>query len=75
MKELLYKNLKALKLNINKLNKDFPDIKIPKIIKYHPEEGQGETSKKTKSIAGKDMNNYDIERELAELQKKLKELE
>jgi hypothetical protein len=74
-KELLYKKLKELKANINKLDKSMPKIKIPDIIKSDEEKEDKKESKKTKEVSGKDLGTSDLEKELAEIQKKLKELE
>lgn len=76
MKELLYKKLKEFKLNLNKLNKSFPNIKLPSIIHHDDSQAKTrETVRKIKEIAGKDLQSSDLERELADIQKKLKELE
>lgn len=74
LKELLYKTLKSLKLNINRLNKSMPAIKIPKIIEHEHKENIKTTSKKIKEIAGRNLQNSDLEKELFEIQKKLQEL-
>jgi len=73
VKELLLKKIRELKLNLNKMNQAFPRIKIPNIIQQDSE--QKETVKKIKEISGKNVKGDNLERELADIQKKLRELE
>lgn len=73
-KELLYKKIKALKININKLNTSMPKIKIPKIISHDEDYEDKKELKKIKEISGKEMKQTDLEKELAEIQKRLQEL-
>lgn len=76
LKELILKKIRELKTNINKLNQSFPSIKLPKIITHDKEyDEKKETIKKAKDIEGKDRGQKDLEREIADIQRKLKELE
>lgn len=75
IKILLYKKLKALKTSMNKLNTSFPKIKIPEIIKHSADFEEEREMKRAKEITGKEMNQKDLEKELADLQKRLQELE
>jgi hypothetical protein len=74
-KELLYKKIKELKTSINKLNTSMPKIKIPEIIKHDSDYEERKELKKTKQTLGKDLKQTDLEKELAEIQKKLQQLE
>ncbi len=73
-KLMLLKRIKETKTNISKLNKTLPKIKIPDIIKENVEELHKKKEKK-EDIFGQDMTQSDIEKELMELQIKLKQLE
>ena len=75
MKELLLKKMKELKVNLNKMNQVFPKIKLPSIIDHDSDSETKETIKKIKEIQGKDLKQNDLERELSDIQRKLKELE
>ncbi len=74
-KEILYKKIKALKADMNKLNTSFPKIKLPEIITHDENYEDKKEIRKIKDISGKDTKSSDIERELADIQKRLKELE
>lgn len=75
VKELLLKKIKELKLNLNKMNQAFPKIKIPNIIQQDSHSEQKEMTKKIKEISGKNVKGDNLEKELADIQKKLRELE
>jgi len=74
VKEILYKKLKLLKTNINKLNVSFPKIKIPEIISHDEDYKEKKQLKKIKEISGKDKKQTDLEKEIADIQKRLSEL-
>lgn len=77
IKEILYKKLKSLKTNINKLNTSMPKIKIPEIISHekdYEDVKENRELKKIKEISGKDKKQTDLEREIADIQKRLSEL-
>lgn len=77
IKLMLYKKIKELKTSINKLNVSFPKIKIPDIIKHDEDfknRKEEREMKKIKEISGKDMKQSDLEKELADIQKRLQEL-
>lgn len=73
LKLLLLKKIKELKTNLNKINTIIPKIKIPEILRS--DYAEKDTKKKVKEISGSAMRQTDIEKELMELQRKLKELE
>jgi vacuolar-type H+-ATPase subunit I/STV1 len=76
LKEIILKKIRELKTSMTKLNQTFPSIKLPKIITHESEyDEKKETIKKIKEISGKDLKQNDLERELADIQKKLKALE
>lgn len=74
-KEFLYKKIKMLKTNLTKLKTTFPKVKLPEIITHDENYEEKKELKKIKEISGKDKKTNDIERELAEIQRKLKSLE
>jgi hypothetical protein len=73
LKLILLKKIKELKTNLNKINTIIPKIKIPEILRS--DYAEKDTKKKVKEISGSAMRQTDIEKELMELQRKLKELE
>jgi hypothetical protein len=73
LKLLLLKKIRELKTNLNRMNTIVPKIKIPEIIRG--DYAEKDANKKVKEISGSAMRQTDIEKELMELQRKLKELE
>jgi len=69
LKLILYKKIKELKMNLGKLQKTLPKLKIPEIIK---KEGWEKTEPKSKKIKPPERN---IEEQLQEIQKRLNELQ
>jgi len=69
LKSILYKEIKELKMNLGKLQKTLPKLKIPDILK---KEGQEKTEPKSKKIKSPERN---IEEQLQEIQKRLNELQ
>ena len=69
LKLILYKKIKELKMNLGKLQKTLPKLKIPDILK---KEGQEKTEPKSKKIKPPER---DIEGQLQEIQKRLNELQ
>jgi hypothetical protein len=72
LKLILLKKIKELKINLSKINNTLPKIKIPDNIK---KESNNKETKKVRELSGSEMKQTDIEKELLELQRKLKELE
>ncbi|MBA7597718.1 hypothetical protein ES703_04724 [subsurface metagenome] len=69
LKLILYKKIKELKMNLGKLQKTLPKLKIPEIIK---KERWEKTEPKSKKIKPPERN---IEEQLQEIQKRLNELQ
>ncbi len=69
LKLVLYKKIKELKMNLGKLQKTLPKLKIPDILR---KEGQEKTEPKSKKIKSPERN---IEEQLQEIQKRLNELQ
>jgi hypothetical protein len=69
LKLVLYKKIKELKMNLGKLQKTLPKLKIPDILR---KEGQEKTEPKSKKIKPPER---DIEEQLQEIQKRLNELQ
>lgn len=75
LKEILFRKNKELRTSLSKLNLTFPRIKLPEIIAKDTEYETREEIKKIKETPGKNLKGYDLERELADIQKRLKDLE
>ena len=69
LKLILYNKIKELKMNLGKLQKTLPKLKIPDILR---KEGQEKTEPKSKKIKPPERN---IEEQLQEIQKRLNELQ
>lgn len=69
LKLILYKEIKELKMNLGKLQKTLPKLKIPDIIKKEGQEKKEHTVKKTKPPE------RNIEEQLQEIQRRLNELQ
>jgi hypothetical protein len=74
LKIIFLKKIRDLKKNINKIEKAIPKIKIPEEIRHDERNKDKENIRKIKNISGSELKQNDIEKELAELQKRLSEL-
>ena len=71
-KEKLQKKLKEINLNVHKLEVLLPKIKIPEILQHGSVEVREEVKKEVKK---KDPHEKDLEKQLRDIQAKLKRLE
>lgn len=74
-KAQIHKKLKELDLSVHKLELLLPKIKIPKILQQGTEEVKEEVKEKSVKKKEKDPHEKDLEKQLLEIQEKLKKLE
>ncbi len=81
LKQELKKNLRSLKTYLTHLHKKLPEVEIPKLLKEHHqksntmEEVEEEAEKETEFDIKEDTKMNKLDRELEDIQQRLKELE